>query len=128
MDPPKQAEAPKPGDVPKEGTNALEEAMHKQEQEDDADLRALKEKLKAMSTQAPPPEKKDEMIKHLMSRLQQSEDAIRAAEEVITHERANRKRLNADVKKANNDLRELVEKEKKTLSDKVLAEVEKHLK
>jgi hypothetical protein len=68
------------------------------------------------------------MIKHLMSRLQQSEDAIRAAEEVITHERANRKRLNADVKKANNDLRELVEKEKKTLSDKVLAEVEKHLK
>jgi hypothetical protein len=36
--------------------------------------------------------------------------------------------LNADVKKANNDLRELVEKEKKTLSDKVLAEVEKHLK
>jgi DNA-binding protein Fis len=81
-----------------------------------------------MSTQAPAPEKKDEMIKHLMSRLQQSEEAIRAAEEVITHERANRKRLNADVKKANNDLRDLVEKEKKTLSDKVLAEVEKHLK
>jgi hypothetical protein len=50
-----------------------------------------------MSTQAPAPEKKDEMIKHLMSRLQQSEEAIRAAEEVITHERANRKRLNADV-------------------------------
>lgn len=81
-----------------------------------------------MSTQAPPPEKKDEMIKHLMSHLQQSEEAIRAAEEVITRERANRKRLNADVKKANNELRDLVEKEKKTLSEKVLAEVEKHLK
>jgi hypothetical protein len=53
------------------------------------------------------------MIKHLMSRLQQSEEAIKAAEEVITHERANRKRLNADVKKANGELRELVEKEKK---------------
>jgi hypothetical protein len=57
----------------------------------------------------------------------QSEEAIKAAEEVITHERANRKRLNADIKKANAELRELVEKEKKTLSDKVLAEVEKHL-
>ena len=62
-----------------------------------------------------------------MTRLTQSEEAIKAAEEVITHERANRKRLNADVKKANADLRELVEKEKKQLSDKVLAEVEKHL-
>ena len=39
--------------------------MRKQELEDDADLKALKEKLKAMSTQAPPLEKKDEMIKHL---------------------------------------------------------------
>jgi hypothetical protein len=39
--------------------------MNKQEQEDDKDLKALKEKLKAMSSQAPPPEKKDEMIKHL---------------------------------------------------------------
>jgi hypothetical protein len=46
---------------------------------------------------------------------------------VITHERANRKRLSQDIKKANADLRELVEKEKKNLSDKVLAEVEKHL-
>lgn len=67
------------------------------------------------------------MIKHLMTRLSQSEEAIKAAEEVITHERANRKRLSADIKKANAELRDLVEKEKKTLSDKVLAEVEKHL-
>jgi hypothetical protein len=35
--------------------------------------------------------------------------------------------LNADVKKANGELRDLVEKEKKTLSDKVFTEVEKHL-
>lgn len=87
--------------------------MKKQEMEDDADLRALKEKLKALSTQAPPPEKKEEMIKSLMERLGQAEQAIKAAEEVITHERANRKRLNADIKKANAELRELVEKEKK---------------
>jgi hypothetical protein len=51
----------------------LEEAMKKQEMEDDADLRALKEKLKALSTQAPPPEKKEEMIKSLMERLGQAE-------------------------------------------------------
>ena len=93
--------------------------MQKQEAEDDADLKALKEKLKKLKDTHPPSEKKDELIKHLMSRLTQAEEALTSAEEVISHERANRKRLSADIKKANQSLRELVEKEKKQLSDKV---------
>lgn len=63
----------------------------------------------------------------MTSRLTQGEEAIIAAEEVISHERANRKRLFQELKKSNQDLRQLVEQEKKTLSDKVLAELEKHL-
>ena len=101
--------------------------MQKQEAEDDADLKALKEKLKKLKDTQPPSEKKDELIKHLMSRLTQAEEALTSAEEVISHERANRKRLSADIKKANQSLRELVEKEKKQLSDKVQAELEKTL-
>lgn len=67
--------------------------MQKQELEDDADLKALKEKLKKLKETQPSSDKKDELIKHLMSRLTQGEEAINAAEEVISHERANRKRL-----------------------------------
>jgi len=62
-----------------------------------------------------------------MNRLTQGEEAIVAAEEVISHERANRKRLFQELKKSNQDLRELVEKERKTLSDKILVELDKHL-
>lgn len=93
--------------------------MNKQELEDDADMKALKEKLKKLKETQPASNNKDELIKHLTSRLTQGEEAITAAEEVISHERANRKRLFQELKKANQDLRELVEKEKKTLSDKV---------
>jgi chromosome segregation ATPase len=62
-----------------------------------------------------------------MSRLQSAEEAIIAAEEVISHERANRKKLFQEIKKANQDLRVLVEQEKKTISDKVHNELDKHL-
>ena len=67
--------------------------MTAQEKEDDADLKALKEKLKKLKDSQPPTDKKDELIKHLMSRLTSAEEAIIAAEEVISHERTNRKRL-----------------------------------
>jgi hypothetical protein len=87
----------------------------------------LKEKLKTLKEAQPPSEKKDELIKHLMTRLSQGEEAIAAAEEVISHERANRKRLFQEIKKSNQELRELVEKEKKQLSEKVMVELEKHL-
>ena len=101
--------------------------MTQQEQEDDADLKLLKEKLKKLKETQPSSDKKDELIKHLISRLQSAEEAIIAAEEVISHERANRKRLFQEIKKANGELRTLVEKEKKHIGDKVLEELEVHL-
>jgi len=105
----------------------IEEQMTKQEKEDDADLKALKEKLKKLRETQPSSDKKDDLIKNLMSRLTQAEEAITAAEEVISHERANRKLLFQEVTKANMDLRELIEKEKKNLSEKVQAELDKTL-
>ena len=99
--------------------------MTKQEKEDDADIKAIKEKMSKLKDQQPAPEKKDEMIKHLLARLQLAEQAIIESEDTISHERANRKQLSANIKKANAELRELVEKEKRQLSVKVAAEVEK---
>ncbi len=51
-----------------------EEQMKMQEEEDDADLKALKEKLKRLEKKQPTD--KDELIKHLMERLEQAEQAI----------------------------------------------------
>ena len=99
--------------------------MTKQEKEDDADIKAIKEKMSKLKDQQPAPEKKDEMIKHLLARLQLAEQAIIESEDTISHERANRKQLSANIKQANAELRELVEKEKRQLSVKVAAEVEK---
>ena len=48
-----------------------------------------------------------------MERLEQAEQAILAAEEVISHERINRKTISKKLKAKNNELRVLVEKEKK---------------
>ena len=46
-----------------------EEEMQNQEEEDDADIKALKDKLKRLADQKPP-ENKDDLIEHLMERLQ----------------------------------------------------------
>jgi paraquat-inducible protein B len=62
-----------------------------------------------------------------MERIEQAEQAICAAEEVITHERQNRKIISAELKQKNAELRALVEKEKKKLQDKVADELEKTL-
>jgi len=102
--------------------------MAKQEKEDDADLKALKEKLKVLQDTQPSSDKKDDLIKNLTLRLQQGEQAIVAAEQVISHERANRKILFQNLKKSNQELRDLVEKEKRALSEKVQDELDKHLK
>jgi len=90
-------------------------------------LKALKEKLKTLKDTMPSSEKKDDLIKHLMARLNQADSAINESETIIQHERANRKRLSQDIKKANKDLRDLVESENKNLRDKVHIELEKHL-
>jgi hypothetical protein len=65
----------------------------------------LKEKLKLLKDAQPPGDKKDELIKHLTTRLAQTEQAITAAEEVITHERNNRKQLFKQIEKSNAELR-----------------------
>ncbi len=100
-----------------------EEEMKRQEAEDDRDLAVLKEKLKKLQERQPPGDK-DELINHLMERLESAEHAIVAAEEVITHERQNRKTMSQELKQKNNELRALVEKEKKQLRDKVHDELE----
>lgn len=71
-----------------------------------------------------PPENKDELINHLMARLEYAEDAIVACEEVISHERLNRKTMSKELKQKNAELREIVNKEKRKLQDKVHDELE----
>lgn len=44
-----------------------------------------------------PPDNKDELINHLMARLEYAEDAIVACEDVITHERLNRKIMSKEL-------------------------------
>ena len=100
-----------------------EEEMRQQEQEDDKDLHMLKEKLQKLQEKQPPKDK-DELIHHLMERLESAEHAIVAAEEVISHERNNRKAISKELKLKNSELRALVEKEKKQLREKVHDELE----
>ena len=100
--------------------------MKNQEEEDDQDLKQLKQKLQQLSEKKPP-ENKDELIEHLMDRLQHAETAISACEEVISHERQNRKQISKELKAKNQELRELVDAEKKKLRDKVHEELEKTL-
>lgn len=98
-----------------------------QEMEDDEDLKKLKEKIKYLKEQKPP-EDKDELINHLSERLQSAEEAIFEAEEAISHERSYRKRITQELKDKNAELRQLVENEKKKLSDKIHEELEVTLK
>lgn len=68
------------------------------------------------------------MINHLSERLQSAEEAIFEAEEAISHERSYRKRITQELKDRNAELRQLVDNEKKKLSDKVHEELEVTLK
>lgn len=77
-----------------------EEDMNRQAHEDDEDVRELKQRLKVLSDRKPP-ENKDELINHLMARLEYAEDAIVACEEVISHERLNRKTISKELKQKN---------------------------
>ena len=59
-----------------------------------------------------------------MERLDQAEQAIAAAEECMVHEREQRKKLSHELKVKNEELREIVNAEKKTLKEKVHSELE----
>ena len=100
--------------------------MKAQEQEDDAELEGLKQKLQNTKNM-PRPENKDMMIEYLQTRLESAEEAISTCEEIIEHERANRKEMSQDLKERNATLKALIEKEKKSLSDKVNSELESTL-
>ena len=63
-----------------------------------------------------------------MERLQVAEDSIRTAQEVIENERAIRKDSSQKLKGEIQELEALVLKEKKSLSDKVSAELDSTLK
>lgn len=73
------------------------------------------------------PTDKDDLIKYLMDRLDYSEQAIVEAENCITNERAKRLQLKEELQERNDELRKIVEGEKKTLQDKVHLELEKTL-
>jgi len=62
-----------------------------------------------------------------MERLEKAQDAITVAEEVIEHERQNRKAMSKELKQKNMDLREIVDKEKRSLQTRVHEELEKTL-
>ena len=97
--------------------------MKAQEEEDDADLRELKTKLQAAQAM-PVPENKDEMIEYLTKRLESATAAIGTAEEIIVHERSNRKEMSQDLKERNATLKELIANEKKSLTEKVSNELD----
>lgn len=85
------------------------------------------QKLKKLQD-TPPPENKDDLIDYLSERLNIAEEAINESCDCINNERERRKKLAEELKQKNQDLRVLVEGEKKTLEDKVHAEIEKSLK
>lgn len=73
------------------------------------------------------PTDKNDLIKYLMDRLDVSEQAIQEADNCITNERAKRIQLKEELQVKNDDLRKIVEGEKKTLQDKVHEELERTL-
>jgi len=67
------------------------------------------------------------LIDYLSERLNLAEDSIKEAVDCINNERRRRIELSEELKKKTDDLRDLVEGEKKTLQDKVHTEIEKSL-
>jgi len=67
------------------------------------------------------------MIEYLTARLESAEEAITTCEEIIEHERANRKELSDDLKERNATLKALIEKERKSLQENVSQELESTL-
>ena len=67
-------------------------------------MRELKEKLQAAQG-VPRPENKDQMIEYLTDRLEAAMKAITVSEEIISHERTNRKEMSRDLKERNATLK-----------------------
>lgn len=83
-------------------------------------------KLKKLQ-ETTPPEDKDKLIDYLSERLSTAEDAIKESVDCINNERRRRKDVAKELNERNQELKELVEGEKRTLQDKVHTEIEKSL-
>jgi len=90
-------------------------------------MASQKTKLEALQKQQPPTDP-DELVQYLMKRLEAAEQSLKVQEDVINKERELRKASAKFLKVQNNSLKELVEKEKRNLSDKVSAELDATLK
>ena len=77
--------------------------------------------------ETPPPHEKDHLIDYLAEWLSLAEDAIKEACDCINNEWMRRKALAQELWEKNSELKELVLKEKRTLTDKVHTEIEKSL-
>lgn len=64
------------------------------------------------------------MIEYLTKRLENALAAVSTCEVIISHERANRKEMSADLKERNATLKELIANEKKSLKEKVSSELD----
>jgi hypothetical protein len=67
-------------------------------------------------------------VEYLMKRLEAAENSIKVQESVINSERDLRKDTSKQLKSQIKELEQIVEKEKKSLSDKVSAELDSTLK
>ena len=64
------------------------------------------------------------MIEYLTKRLESATAAIGTCEEIISHERSNRKEMSQDLKERNATLKSLIANEKKSLTEKVSNELD----
>lgn len=109
------------------GTHLSERQITEQEQRDNAEMAGKKSQLEALQKQQPPA-KQAELVDYLMKRLRAAEESIKVCENVIESERALRKATSKQMKTEIQDLEVVVHKEKKSLSDKVSAELDHTLK
>ena len=107
--------------------NKLDAEMANQEMSDDKAMTAQKNELESLQRQKPPTDT-EELVQYLMQRLEAAEKSIKIHEEVISSERELRKSSAKFLKAQNKQLAELVEKEKRNLSDKVSSELDFTLK
>ena len=90
-------------------------------------MSANKAKLEAYQRQKPPTNP-DELAQYLMRRLEAAEASIATQEKCINQERELRKNVSKFLKAQNKQLKDMVEMEKRNLSDKVSAELDSTLK
>lgn len=74
-------------------------------------MKALKQKLQ-VAKQETKPENPEQEVEWLTKRLEVAMEAVLTSEEIIEHERANRKEMSRDLKERNATLMELINNER----------------